>query len=219
MSSTEPRGRAKPAGRAEPGGSPEPADPARKVRSWGVVALPVLCAAALYAWSAWCFGGDSAPPVAVAVAAGGAAVLAAGVAYHRLVDGAMGLFGAFALVAALLLTVAVADRTAARGAVADCAVVNVREESSTSVGEGGATRTQYVHALRCPGGYPSSLTEDRRLAPDGGKVRVSYDPRKRVEPVLEGARTPWVQAVLAVLLLAAATAGARRFNRWSRPAA
>ncbi|SED35656.1 hypothetical protein [Streptomyces sp. TLI_105] len=178
--------------------------------------LPALCAVALYAWSAWSFGGATSPSTTVAVSVGGAAVLAAGVAYYLLVDGVAGLFGALALVAALLLTVTVADRTAARGAVADCVVVKVREEESSSVGEGGGTRTRYVHTLRCPGGYPSSLSEARRLAPDGGEVRVAYDPRRRVAPAVEGSRVPWGQGVLAVLLLAAATAGARRFSRWSR---
>ncbi|KQX52886.1 MULTISPECIES: hypothetical protein [unclassified Streptomyces] len=189
------------------------------VRSWGVTALPAAAAALLYAWSAWSFGGASAPSTTVAVSVGGAAVLAAGVAYYRLVDGAAGLFGALALVAALLLTVAAADRAAGRGAVADCVVVKVAEENSTSVGEGGGTRVQYVHALRCPGGYPSSLSEDHRLAPDGGKVRVAYDPGRRVDPAVEGSRVPWRQGILAVLLLAAATAGARRFSRGAGPEA
>ncbi|MER5203812.1 hypothetical protein [Streptomyces sp. NPDC002825] len=188
------------------------------VASWGTAALPAVCAVAVYAWSAWCFGGASAPSTTVAVSVGGAAVLVAGVAYFLLVDGVTGLFGALALVAALLLTVAAADRAAARGEVAECVVVKVREEGSSSSGDGGATRVLYHHTLRCPGGYPSAVTEGHRAAPDGGKVRVAYDPRRRVAPALEGSTSPWRQAVLAVLLLAAATAGARRFSRSGRRA-
>ncbi|MFF1506069.1 hypothetical protein [Streptomyces sp. NPDC058326] len=189
------------------------------IRAWGIVALPAACAAALYAWSAWCFGSESAPSTTVAVSVGGAAILAAAVAYFLLVDGAMGLFGALALVGGLLLTVATADQAASRGAVAECVVVKVRAEERTSVGEGGATTVVYHHTLRCPGGYPSTVTEDHRAAEDGGEVRVAYDPRRRVAPALEGSTSPLRQAVLAVLLLAAATAGARRFSRQGRPEA
>ncbi|MGW8764739.1 hypothetical protein ACWGN5_19755 [Streptomyces sp. NPDC055815] len=194
------------------------AESAAGLGSWATAALPAVCALAVYAWSAWCFGGASAPSTTVAVSVGGAAILAAAVAYFLLVDGVMGFFGALALVGALLLTVAAADRAAARGSVAACVVVKVREEEQTSVGEGGATRVLYHHTLRCPGGYPSTVTEDHRAAPDGGEVRVAYDPRRRVAPALEGSTSPWRQAALAVLLLAAATAGARRFSRWGRRA-
>ncbi|MCX5226263.1 hypothetical protein ABZY16_17620 [Streptomyces sp. NPDC006553] len=179
--------------------------------------LPAFCAVAVYAWSAWSFGSASAPSTTVAVSVGGAAVLAAAVAYSLLVDGVMGIWGALALVGALLLTVATADQWASRGAVADCVVVKVHEEKHVSVGEGGGERTVYRHTLRCPGGYPSALAEDRRIAPDGGEVRVAYDPRRRVAPAVEGSSPPWGQAVFAVLLLAAATAGARKFSRAGRP--
>ncbi|MEV7370246.1 hypothetical protein AB0O51_05090 [Streptomyces sp. NPDC090301] len=178
--------------------------------------LPAVCAVALLAWSAWSFGGASAPSTTVAVSVGGAAVLAAAVAYYLLVDGVAGLWGALALVGALLLTVATADQWASRGAVADCVVVKVHEERHVSVGEGGGERTVYRHTLRCPGGYPSALSEDHRIAKDGGEVRVAYDPRRRVAPAVEGSSPPWGQAVFAVLLLAAATAGARRFSRAGR---
>ncbi|MFD3571317.1 hypothetical protein [Streptomyces sp. NPDC058667] len=199
--------------------SSESSESSENIRAWGVVALPAVCAAALYAWSAWCFGGASAPSTTVAISVGGAAILAAAVAYFLLVDGAIGLFGALALVGGLLLTVAAADQAASRGAVAACVVVEVREEERTQVGEGGATTVVYHHTLRCPGGYPSTVTEAHRAAPDGGEVRVAYDPRQRVAPALEGSSSPLRQAVLAMLLLAAATAGARRFSRRGRPAA
>ncbi|MFH9722196.1 hypothetical protein ACH4M4_04425 [Streptomyces sp. NPDC017254] len=184
--------------------------------SWTAAVLPAVCAVAVYAWSAWSFGSASAPSTTVAVSVGGAVILGAAVAYYLLVDGVMGLWGALALVGALLLTVAVADRTASRGAVADCAVVKVHEERHVSVGEGGGERTVYRHTLRCPGGYPAELSEDRRVAPDGGEVRVAYDPRRRVAPAVEGSAPPWGQGFLAVLLLAVATAGARRFSRAGR---
>ncbi|WP_406335672.1 hypothetical protein OG814_25495 [Streptomyces zaomyceticus] len=196
-------------GTRSPGGTGSPAG----AGTWAATALPAVGAVAVYAWAAWSFGSASAPSTTVAVSVGGAVVLVAAVAYYLLVDGVMGLWGALALVGALLLTVAVADRTASRGAVADCVVVKVHEERHVSVGEGGGERTVYRHTLRCPGGYPSDLAEDRRVAPDGGEVRIAYDPRRRVAPAVEGASLPWGQGFLAVLLLAVATAGARRFSR------
>ncbi|MFF3836332.1 hypothetical protein [Streptomyces sp. NPDC001930] len=183
---------------------------------WVATLLPAFCAVAVYAWSAWSFGSTSAPSTTVAVSVGGAAVLVSAVAYYLLVDGVMGLWGALALVGALLLTVATADQWASRGAVAECVVVKVHEEKHVSVGEGGGERTVYRHTLRCPGGYPSALAENHRLAPDGGDVRVAYDPRRRVAPAVAGSSPPWGQAVFAVLLLAAATAGARKFSRAGR---
>ncbi len=186
------------------------------VGGWVATLLPAFCAVAVYAWSVWSFGSASAPSTTVAVSVGGAAILVSAVAYYLLVDGVAGFWGALALVGALLLSVATADQWASRGAVAECVVVKVHEEQHVSVGEGGGERTVYRHTLRCPGGYPSALAENRRVAPDGGGVRVAYDPRRRVAPAMEGASPSWGQAVFAVLLLAAATAGARKFSRAGR---
>ncbi|MGW1118865.1 hypothetical protein ACWD5B_17425 [Streptomyces tanashiensis] len=188
--------------------------PSREARRARVaVFLPAACALALAGWSAWCFGGASAPSTTVAVSVGGAAVLAAGVAYFLLVSGNLGFFGALALVGGLLLTVAATDQAAARGEVAECVVVKVVAEHHESVVDGGLDTTLHHHTLRCPGGYPVSLAEDRRLAPDGGTLRVAYDPRRRVDPAVEGSASPWLPAFLAVLTLSAATAGARRVSR------
>ncbi|MFF8279360.1 hypothetical protein ACF05T_25095 [Streptomyces lateritius] len=178
-----------------------------------VAAVPAITAVLVYAWAAWCFGGSSSPSTTVAVSVGGALVLGAGAAYFLLVDGNTGFFGALALIGGLLLTVAVADQAAARGETATCVVTKIREELRASVGEGGAQTTLYHHALRCPGGYPSSLAEARRAAPEGGEVRVAYDAERRVAPAVEGSRSPWRPALLALPLLAAATAGALRGRR------
>ncbi|MFF8604619.1 hypothetical protein ACF06X_01650 [Streptomyces sp. NPDC015346] len=179
-----------------------------------VAAVPGGAAALLYAWAAWCFGGPSSPSTTVAVSVGGALVLGAGVTYFLLVDGNTGFFGALALIGGLLLTVAVADQAASRGETATCVVTKIREELRKSVGEGGAEKTLYHHTLRCPGGYPSSLgAEDRRVAPEGGEVRVAYDAERRVAPAVEGSSSPWRPALLALPLLALATAGAARGRR------
>ncbi|MFD3533437.1 hypothetical protein [Streptomyces sp. NPDC058664] len=189
---------------------------ARRARA--AVFLPAACAVALAVWAAWCFGGASAPSTTVAVSVGGAAILVAGVAYFLLVTGNPGFFGALALACGLLLTAAAVDQAAARGEVAECVVVKVTGEHHEAIVDGGLDTTLYHHTLRCPGGYPSTLAEDRRVAPDGGTVRVAFDPRRRVDPALEGSNSPWLPAFLAVLALAAATAGARHVSRWeSRP--
>lgn len=192
---------------------------ARKAgRARAAMVLPATCAVALAVWAAWCFGGASAPSTAVAVAVGGAVVLAAGVAYFLLVTGNLGFFGAVSLAGGLLLTAAATDQAAARGEVAECVVVKVVGEHREAIFDGGLDTTLHHHALRCPGGYPSTLAEDRRLAPDGGTIRVAYDPRRRVDPAVEGSHSPWLPGFLAVLALAAATAGARHVHlRWSRP--
>ncbi|MFE7546804.1 hypothetical protein [Streptomyces gardneri] len=190
----------------------------RARRARAAVFLPAACAVALAVWSVWCFGGASAPSTTVAVSVGGAAVLAAGVAYFLLVTGNAGFFGALSLVAGMLLTAAAADQSAARSEVAECVVVKVFGEHKEAIVDGGLDTTLYHHTLRCPGGYPSTMARDRRLAPDGGTIRVAYDPRRRVNPAVEGANSPWLPGFLAVVTLAAATAGARRVSlRWSRP--
>ncbi|CAM5576356.1 hypothetical protein STANM309S_01955 [Streptomyces tanashiensis] len=89
---------------------------------------------------------------------------------------------------------AATDQAAARGEVAECVVVKVVAEHHESVVDGGLDTTLHHHTLRCPGGYPVSLAEDRRLAPDGGTLRVAYDPRRRVEPAVEGSTSPWLPA-------------------------
>ena len=203
-------------------GKPERETQASRARKAGqaraAVFLPATCALALAAWAAWCFGSASAPSTAVAVSVGGAAVLAAGVAYFLLVTGNAGFFGALALGGGLLLTAAAADQAAARGEVAECVVVKVIGEHKEAIFDGGLDTTLYHHTLRCPGGYPSTLAEDRRLAPDGGTIRVAYDPRRRVDPAMEGSSSPWLPGFLAVIALTAATVGARRVSlHWSRP--
>lgn len=129
---------------------------------WTATILPAACTVAVYAWAVWCFGSPAAPSTPVAVAVGAAAILVAAVAYYLLVDGVVGFWGALALTGGLLLAVASADQSAGRSAVADCVVVRVWAETRESFGEGGAEKTLHHHTLRCPGGYPATLAEDRR---------------------------------------------------------
>ncbi|MFG3252513.1 hypothetical protein [Streptomyces sp. NPDC048172] len=181
-------------------------------RTLGVV-LPAVAAGAVYGWAAWSFGSASAPSGAVAV--GGAAALlgCALVAYLRLVRGAAGCFGALALGAALLLSVAAADRTAVRDDVVTCVIREVRDEKQKGFGDGDVEITVHHHTLRCPGGAPETLTRRERLGSEGEKVEVALDSARRVAPVVDGESSPWPFAVPAVLLLAAATAGAARPRR------
>ncbi|MFJ8658874.1 hypothetical protein [Streptomyces sp. NPDC093795] len=193
--------------------------PSRKARRARVaVFLPAVAAVALAVWAVWCFGGASAPSTAVAVSVGGAAIVVAGVAYFALVTGSLGFFGALGLAGGLLLTASTADQAAARGEVAECVVEKVAGEHKEAIFDGGLDTTLFHHTLRCPGGYPSSLAEDRRVAPDGATIRVAYDPRRRVDPALEGSNSPWLPGFLALITLSAATAAARHVSRLeSRP--
>ncbi|MER5306365.1 hypothetical protein ABT034_00980 [Streptomyces sp. NPDC002773] len=193
-----------------------PSRKARKARA--AVFLPAVAAVALAVWAVWCFGGASAPSTAVSVAVGGAAIVVAGVAYFVLVTGSLGFFGALALAGGLLLTAAAADQAASRGEVAECVVEKVTAEHKEAIFDGGLDTTLFHHTLRCPGGYPSSLAEDRRAAPDGATIRVAYDPRRRVDPALEGSNSPWLPGFLALITLSGATAAARHVSRLeSRP--
>ncbi|MFF3216848.1 hypothetical protein ACFYYB_40280 [Streptomyces sp. NPDC002886] len=152
-----------------------------------------------------------AQPLPVAVAVGAVMLVGAWVGYVRLVHGSAGIFGAIFLVLGLLTLVALADRTVVRGAVADCLVSEVHEKTQGSSGEGGPPpRTVYRHVLSCPDGYPTELKGDRRLAPQGERIKVSYDPGRRVSPQAHGAGTPWAPLLLALGLLGGSGALAAR---------
>ncbi|MFD8636348.1 hypothetical protein [Streptomyces sp. NPDC059533] len=181
-------------------------------KEWGsVAALPVAAAAAVFAWTSWCFTGAAAPSITVTVAGVGVLLLAACASYFVRVGGSGGFFGTLFLALGLLATVATADQTTARGEVAGCVVRDVRAQDQESQGEGPASKTVYRLALDCPGDYPAEL-KDGPEAAVGARIRVSYDPGRRVSPVAEGGTSPWTAGVCAVFLLALATglAGRRR---------
>ncbi|MFG2617153.1 hypothetical protein ACGFXC_05980 [Streptomyces sp. NPDC048507] len=168
-----------------------------------VAALPAFAAAALYAWTAWCFGSPAAPPDAVAVVGGAVLLLGACSGYFALVGGSGGFFGALLLSLGLLLTVTAADQAASRPAVADCAVREVETKAEHSAGEGSPpTRTVYRLLLDCPDGYPAELKEGRAVAGKGDTVRVAFDPRRRISPEVAGRTTPWTAGLWALALLA-----------------
>jgi hypothetical protein len=180
------------------------------VARWIAVLLPGLAALGVYQWAEWCFAGEDAPSGTVAVAVGAGAILVASAAFLLLVGGAGGFFGALMLAFGLLLTVAATDQATARGEVAACVVRKTESKIQTSFGEGVPDRTLYRHLLDCPGGYPAELADDHRLAPDGGEIRVAFDPRRRVSPAVEGDTRPWTAGLLAAFFLAFSTALAVR---------
>ncbi|MHC0431135.1 hypothetical protein ACX6XY_13225 [Streptomyces sp. O3] len=168
--------------------------------------VPAVAGAVVYGWAHWCFAGPASPPSAVALLGGGALIGAAGLAYLRLVGGSGGVFGAIFLAVGLFLAVAVADRVAVRGEVATCVVREVRTQVQKSFGEGGPSpKTVYRLALDCPGGYPAELKDDRAAAPVGERVRVAYDPERRVAPTVHGETSPWTPALWTAALLALST--------------
>ncbi|WP_158721220.1 hypothetical protein [Streptomyces sp. NRRL S-241] len=183
----------------------------RQRRRWFTVALPVSAAAAVYGWVHWYLAGPSSPPTAVAVAGGVLLVAGACAAYVVRVGGTGGFFGVLFLAVGLLLTVTAADQATARAEVATCVVGEVHTTVQASYGEGGPPeKTVYRLELRCPGGYPAELKDDRPLAAVGEEIEVAYDPQRRVSPAPEGGSSPWRAALWALVLLAAGTEIARR---------
>ncbi|MFI7359302.1 hypothetical protein ACIBTP_35895 [Streptomyces avidinii] len=183
----------------------------RQRMRWFAVVLPGSAAAAVYGWVHWYLAGPSSPPTAVAVAGGALLVAGACAAYVVRVGGSGGLFGVLFLAVGLLLTVTAADQAAARAEVATCVVEAVHGRVQASYGEGGPPeKTVYRLELRCPGGYPAELKDDRPLAAVGEEIAVAYDPRRRVSPAPEGESAPWRAALCALVLLAAGTEIARR---------
>ncbi|MFD7097383.1 hypothetical protein [Streptomyces xanthophaeus] len=184
-----------------------------KIR-WACTALPAVAAAAVSGWAAWCFAGSAPPPAAVAFAGGAVLLAAACTAYWFLVGGPGGFFGALLLAMGLLLAVTAVEQATARAEVADCVVGQVRTEVQGSFGEGAPSgKTVYRFALRCPGGYPAELKDDRPVAAEGEAVRVAYDPGRRASPALEGGTAPWPAALSALLLLGLGTVIARVASR------
>ncbi|WP_412075017.1 hypothetical protein ACLF6K_02685 [Streptomyces xanthophaeus] len=181
---------------------------------WVGAALPAVAAVAVSAWAGWCFAGSAPPTTPVAVAGGAALLGGACVAYWVLVRGSGGFFGALLLGMGLLLAVAAAEQATARAEVATCVVEGVRTTVQESFGEGAPPgKTVYRLALRCPGGYPAELKDDRPVAAEGEEIRVAYDPHRRVSPAPEGATSPWKAAVCAVLLLVLSTVIARASSK------
>ncbi|MFE6845359.1 hypothetical protein [Streptomyces sp. NPDC057686] len=176
--------------------------------------VPVVAAAAVYAWARWCYGTSSAPSGTVAPAGGAVLVVGASAACFALVRGSGSLFGALFLALGLLLTVTAADQAASRGEVALCVVRDVRTRVQGSAGEGApAEKTVYRHVLNCPGSCPDELRDDRRIAAAGAEIRVAYDSRHRASPALEGENSTWTAGSRAVALPAVSTlpaAGCRR---------
>ncbi|MGI5166031.1 hypothetical protein ACQEU3_16880 [Spirillospora sp. CA-253888] len=111
---------------------------------------------------------------------------------------------------------------AVRGVSAECRVDDVQRSSRTVLNggvEGGtSTVVRNVHRVRCPAGGPAELRTESAAVRAGGALRVTWDPRRRVEarpardvPGGSALVLPSV-AVLAVLLLAA-TADPAAFRR------
>ncbi|MET9324425.1 hypothetical protein ABZX75_30340 [Streptomyces sp. NPDC003038] len=173
-------------------------------------AVPLVAAAAVSGWAHWCFASSSPPSGVVAVVGGAVLIAGACVAYFVLAGGSGGFFGGLLLGLGLLLTVAAVDQAAARGEVATCVVREVHTKTQYSFGEGAPEKTLYRLVLRCPGGYPTDLKDDRALAAVGEDVRVAYDPERRVSPAAEGETRPWRAALCAVGLLALSTTIALR---------
>ncbi|WP_327257036.1 DUF3592 domain-containing protein [Streptomyces sp. NBC_01244] len=170
------------------------------------VALPAFAAVLVYGWAHWALTAPHGPSMTVTVSVGALLIAALAGAYFLLVDGNGAFFGAIALALGLLLTSTAVDQATARAETATCTVAEVRTKVQDSFGEGGpGPKTVYQHVLRCPGGYPSELKDDRAAAPVGGEVKVAYDPERRVSPALEGESSLWSAVLLAVFLLAAAT--------------
>ncbi|MGW0366722.1 hypothetical protein [Streptomyces sp. NPDC002990] len=178
-------------------------EPQRRPFGW---AVPLVAVAALFGWAHWYYAGSSPPSAAVAVAGGAVLVVVACAGYYIHIGGSGGFFGALFLGLGLLVTVVAVDQAAARGEVATCVVREVQTKTQPSFGEGAPPeKTLYRFLLRCPGGYPTELKDDRAIAAEGEEVRVAYDPEGRVSPAAEGGTTPTRAALYAAVLLLLST--------------
>ncbi|MEU3778302.1 hypothetical protein AB0F11_34890 [Streptomyces sp. NPDC032472] len=74
-------------------------------------------------------------------------------------------------------------------------------------------RTVYRHTLQCPDGGPGEIKTDHHIAEVGGEVRIAYDRRHRVSPVVAGTNSPWTPAAWAAAVLALSTV----IGGWRRP--
>ncbi|MFD3543053.1 hypothetical protein ACFWUQ_26650 [Streptomyces sp. NPDC058662] len=191
----------------------------RRSREWRpAAAVPVAAAAAVYGWAHWSLGA-SGPATAVAVTGGILLLAAACAAYAVLAGGGSGgFFGALILAVALLLTVAAADQAASRTAAATCVVTTLHTTVQSPPGDAAPpAKTVYRLELRCPGGYPTELKDDRPHAAAGHRIQVAYDPARKVAPAVAGTTTPWRAGLWAAALLLLSTVIALNSRRPPHP--
>ncbi|MFF4186633.1 hypothetical protein ACFYZ9_25955 [Streptomyces sp. NPDC001691] len=170
----------------------------------------MAAAAAAYAWARWCFASASPPSGTVALVGGAALIVLTCVVYFVLVEGSGAFFGVLLMALGLFLTLEAVEEGTARGQTVICDVREVTSRVLQSSGEGSISTTVYHFTLSCPGGYPTEITERRPVTSAGKRLRIAYDPQRRVSPSIEGDASPWRSALTALVLLAAATALAAR---------
>lgn len=92
-----------------------------------------------------------------------------------------------------------------RGVEVTCPIVSVKERTIHVYNPhgGGGRRTTYDYHLDCPGGYPTDMSFDDRHGDVGDPLRVTYDPDRRVGPILTSDAHDRRDLWLAGLLLAA----------------
>ncbi|MFE5794366.1 hypothetical protein ACFQ8C_17520 [Streptomyces sp. NPDC056503] len=151
----------------------------------GAVAVPLGAGALLHLWGSWSLRSPLGTPTALAVLVG--LVLAGlAVAAHNALFREGGSVLALVLLLAGLGAVWVEARDSrVRGATVECMVVGkVRVTDHPTFGEGApVAKRLYHHALDCPGGYPEEFSWERKLGEAGKRLRIAYDPARRMDPV------------------------------------
>ncbi|MFJ3585107.1 hypothetical protein ACIPPS_23170 [Streptomyces sp. NPDC090127] len=178
----------------------------------GVLVVPLGAGWLTYLWADWSLRGGTGTPRFVALLGGivlAAVALAALGALFRETGTAAG-FGLFLLVLGMgAAWVEVADSTT-RSEVVSCAVVGkVRQSHHPTFGEGAPqAKTLYHYELDCPGGLFPEFSSETKADPEGavdgegGRIRVAYDPDRRMDPVLASENVAIGSPVIPTILLA-----------------
>ncbi|MGW0608639.1 hypothetical protein [Streptomyces sp. NPDC002644] len=181
--------------------------PEMTFRRWTAVLIPPCTAVAVHGWAFW-FYSSSGLPLSAGIAVGGALMLAAAIAYTVLVKGVGCFFGVLLTALALFAAVTAAERGTPRAVAVDCAVTEATGGSREPGTDGPAVPDRHFLTLKCPGGHPAKITTVQEYGA-GDRVRITYDPERRVAPKAEGEPAPWFIGVLALVMLAVASLIAR----------
>ncbi|MGW6565629.1 hypothetical protein [Streptomyces sp. NPDC054975] len=159
-----------------------------------------------YRWADWSLRSEAGTPRFVALLGGvvlAAVALVALGALFRETGAAVG-FGLFLLVLGLgAVWVEVADSTT-RSEVVTCAVVGkVRTSHHPTFGEGAPKdKTLFHYELDCPGGLFPEFSSETKAEVEDGKIRVAYDPSRRMDPILASENLAIGSPVIPTILLA-----------------
>ncbi|MFF5971915.1 hypothetical protein ACFY7C_10365 [Streptomyces sp. NPDC012769] len=170
----------------------------------GAVLVPLGAGLLLHLWAGWSMRSPVRVPTLLAALAGLALTGVALLAHNALFREGGSIVAVVLLVAGLVAVWVEAGDSRVRAAVVGCEITGTaRATYHPTFGEGAPSEMWlYHHPLDCPGGYPSEFTAEERIGAAGKKVRVAYDPARRMDPILEKDNVAHGSPVLPSVLLA-----------------